>query len=1187
MMNSKIFAKLFLSFCLVFSLAVGCSNKGGSSGPGEKMIVYAGKTTPTIITKENSIKVFLFAWGGGGSAASPQASAQKAKKSTVRFLSNVLSKKDTVTVKNPALGNYALQTQVDETFNGSVSGSVTYRGTINDDGTGVLTITYINYNDGDDTCDGTATLTINSYDMSRDVSTNEDLSISRLTFTGPASSVSLSGVIHTENDVDGKTTRDVYNVDGRDELLGETFKLENYRVTQNFDNWFSPRTCSESTTGRVYIESEGYVDIEQAGAFIYNYYGRFNEDIPDAGGAWIVRGAMGSSEKISPISISQFQIEVDTDGDSIYEQDNSYLWSDLVGIVYRFATSFGTTGYDEGYSVQATADGGYITCGYTNTGPSKGIDMYLVKTNSVGEVEWEKKFGGTNDDFGRSVVQTSGGDYIVAGYSYPPTSTGAEDIYVVKTDALGNLIWQKTYGSVYSDWAYSMQATKDGGAIIAGAYAYGWKDMYLLKISAGGTLEWETKFGGNYDQVAYSVASTADGGYVMAGFTMDVATGRDDMYVLKTNSTGSVMWTSTFGKAFDDYAYSIKETSDSGYIVAGVSTNAGYLGKLDTEGKVVWEKTLNMGVARSVVETIDGFIIAGEGSGGIHLLKTDRDGVQLWEKTFNGTQVYSLANGLDGGFVMVGYTWSSTVSSSHKDVYLVKTDTNGNISGAYAVRPLALLSITVNPLNTTIVKGTTRQFSATGNYSDGIPRDLTKKAVWTSSDTNTAIVSSAGLVTALDVGGTTISATLGGISGTSHLTVNAVVPLFITLNPGSLGLPLSRTQQFTARLTYSDNTSADITASASWASSNALAASVGNGVDPKGLVSTIGLGRTIITAADPVSSLTGSAVVTVGSQMGGAMQGTALSLAPVASVFAGSSAVFGSQNGIGTGASFGSPKGVTSDGPNLYVTDNNTIRKIVIATGEVTTLAGSAGVGGFINGTGSAARFSAPAGITTDGANLYVTDMSNNAIRKVVIATGEVTTIAGGPSIFQFYLPNDITTDGTNLYVADTQNYAIRKIEIATGVLSTFAGQLGTSGSSDGTGTAARFSRLTGITTDGSSLFVADWGNFAIRKIEIATGAVTTFAGSAGSMGSVDGTGTSARFNLPYSITSDGVYLYIVDEYNNSTRKIEISTALVSTIKPTDGAGNYPLFEELQGISTDGNRLFLLDRSRYVVHTIK
>ena len=214
-MNSKIFVALFLSFCLVFSFAVGCNNKGSSNGPmSSEMIVYSGKTTPAIITNENSIKVFLVAWGEGGTAASEtsQASTQKTKKSTASFLSKIMSRKDVLTVKTPATGknnvlaNY--QTQVDQTFSGSVSGSVTYRGTINDDGTGVLTISYIDYNDGDITYAGTATLTINSYDMSRDVETNEDLSISRLTFTGPAASISLSGVIHTENDVDGSITRD-------------------------------------------------------------------------------------------------------------------------------------------------------------------------------------------------------------------------------------------------------------------------------------------------------------------------------------------------------------------------------------------------------------------------------------------------------------------------------------------------------------------------------------------------------------------------------------------------------------------------------------------------------------------------------------------------------------------------------------------------------------------------------------------------------------------------------------------------------------------------------------------------------------------------------------------------------------------------------------------------------------------
>ena len=200
-------------------------------------------------------------------------------------------------------------------------------------------------------------------------------------------------------------------------------------------------------------------------------------------------------------------------------------------------------------------------------------------------------------------------------------------------------------------------------------------------------------------------------------------------------------------------------------------------------------------------------------------------------------------------------------------------------------------------------------------------------------------------------------------------------------------------------------------------------------------------------------------------------------------------------------------------------------------TGRTSTLAGTASTfvsGGFTDGTGAAARFFWPEGITTDGMNLYVCDTYNNTIRKIVIATGAVTTLAGtaggGPfdsmgsigaadglgAAASFNMPEGITTDGTNLYVTDSGNDTIRKIVIATGAVTTLAGTVGLAGSTDGLGAAANFSYPVGITSDRTNLYVSDSGNGIIRKVVIATGAVTTLAGTAGPFGSTDGLGAAA-----------------------------------------------------------------------------
>ena len=254
----------------------------------------------------------------------------------------------------------------------------------------------------------------------------------------------------------------------------------------------------------------------------------------------------------------------------------------------------------------------------------------------------------------------------------------------------------------------------------------------------------------------------------------------------------------------------------------------------------------------------------------------------------------------------------------------------------------------------------------------------------------------------------------------------------------------------------------------------------------------------------------------------------------------------GSANGVGTAASFNAPTGITTDGTNLYIADtsNNMIRQIVISTGTVTTLAGST-TAGTTNSTGPAARFRGPTGLATDGISLYVADKGNNRIRKVVISTGVVTTLAGAAAgsangtgtAATFSGPSGITTDGTNLYVADTTNNMIRKIVISSAVVTTLAGST-TAGSTNGTGTAARFSGLTGIATDQTNLYVADKTNNMIRQVVISTGVVTTLAGAT-TAGSTNGTGTAARFSGPYGVATDGLNVYVADTTNNMIRRIQ------------------------------------------------
>jgi hypothetical protein len=319
----------------------------------------------------------------------------------------------------------------------------------------------------------------------------------------------------------------------------------------------------------------------------------------------------------------------------------------------------------------------------------------------------------------------------------------------------------------------------------------------------------------------------------------------------------------------------------------------------------------------------------------------------------------------------------------------------------------------------------------------------------------------------------------------------------------------------------------------------------------------------------------------------------------VVTTLAGSPGDKGSDDGTGAAARFTGPNGVASDGAgNLLVADGNTIRKVVIATGTVTTLAGSPGNWGSNDGTGAAAQFSRATGVASDGAgNLFVADGSNSTIRKVVIATGAVTTLAGSPenqgfddgtgAAARFDMPSDVASDGMgNLFVADANT--IRKVVIATGAVTTLAGSPHNDGSNDGAGAAASFDLLSGVASDGmGNLFVAD--SNTIRQVVITTAAVTTLAGSPDrplSSGTGDGTGAAAWFASPQGVAGDGAgNLFVADVWSPTIRKVVIATGAVTTFAGSpdnsgsdDGTGAAARFSRPQGVASDGvGNLFVAD----------
>ena len=299
----------------------------------------------------------------------------------------------------------------------------------------------------------------------------------------------------------------------------------------------------------------------------------------------------------------------------------------------------------------------------------------------------------------------------------------------------------------------------------------------------------------------------------------------------------------------------------------------------------------------------------------------------------------------------------------------------------------------------------------------------------------------------------------------------------------------------------------------------------------------------------------------------------------------------GSANGTGAAARFNGPTGMAVDSAtNVYVADrnNHTIRKITPA-GDVSTLAGLAGNSGNTDGTGSAARFYLPVGLAVDPAgNVYVADTQNGVIRKITPA-GVVSTVASG-----FFYPFGVAVDNvTNLYVANTYGSTIRKVS-PLGVVSPLAGASVTPGSADGTGAAARFNYPGGVAVDSAgNVYVADTQNHTIRKITPAA-VVTTLAGSAGISGSTDGTGSAARFSVPQGVAVDNAgNVYVADTGNYSIRKIT-SAGVVTTLGgvaaypggSSDGIGVGARFSHASGIAVDGvGKVYVADTGNHTIRT--
>jgi uncharacterized protein (UPF0248 family) len=362
-------------------------------------------------------------------------------------------------------------------------------------------------------------------------------------------------------------------------------------------------------------------------------------------------------------------------------QDNASTWSGETQLrLASFLVTYGGKSQDFGTSVQQTADGGYVITGTTWSYGAGGCDVYLIKTDGSGDRVWSRTFGGRGYDRGNSVQQTTDGGYIIVGGTNS-FGAGLWDVYVVKTDDSGNQLWSRTFGGRANDEGSSVAQTTDGGYVITGYWYF--EDSispgaFLLKIDASGNQVWLGNLGGS-DYRGYEVQQTEDGGYVVTGLT---GYPYHDVFLVKVDTSGSQVWSRTFGGDGDNEGYSVRQTSDTGYIVCGTTDPRGagdfdvYLTKTDASGSEVWSRTLDEGdCGRCVRQTSDGgYIIAANA-----LVKTDAQGIELWSRAIGGrggAAGRSVQQTSDGGYVIAGTTPSSSLNCN--EVYLQKTDAEGN-----------------------------------------------------------------------------------------------------------------------------------------------------------------------------------------------------------------------------------------------------------------------------------------------------------------------------------------------------------------------------------------------------------------------------------------------------------------------------------------------------------------------------
>ncbi len=410
-------------------------------------------------------------------------------------------------------------------------------------------------------------------------------------------------------------------------------------------------------------------------------------------------------------------------------EDNDNSTPQAPDIVVDFITTLGGSKNESAQAVVNTTDGGYAVLGHAQSmdgdvtnKSNESYDYWVLKFDTTNQLQWQKTYGGSDDDRGTDLIQTSDGGYAVIGKSKSndldvSENAGFDDFWASKLDSSGSISWEYTFGFAGSDTPYSIIQTKDNGYLLSGVLdvsasngqgdrnsigsRHAGGDYWVIKLNASGVKQWSNYYGGSFTDTAYDAIQTEDDGYIIIGSSdsddVDISNPRGsyDFWVIKISDTGTLVWEKSFGGSEIDEAHAISKTADGNYLIVGdtrssdldISQNNGaadlWVMKITPDGTLLWEKTLggsSFDVGRSISKTQDnGFLISGssrstngnltsnKGQNDAWVVKINSSGNLEWQKAIGGSEVdffYDVVELNDQTIVVVGDS-----NSSNEDIF--------------------------------------------------------------------------------------------------------------------------------------------------------------------------------------------------------------------------------------------------------------------------------------------------------------------------------------------------------------------------------------------------------------------------------------------------------------------------------------------------------------------------------------